>query len=100
MSLDVTKELPTRVLDVASNKDIIFLRESAGQKGRYVALSHSWGSTHRLTLTRANLATLKDGILLSDIPKTFQDAVQVARELKIAYLWIDSLCIIHDNNHD
>jgi len=43
---------------------------------------------------------LKDGILLSDIPKTFQDAVKVARELNIAYLWIDSLCIIQDDIAD
>jgi len=100
VSLDTPGNLPTRVLDVATNQDMVFLRETAGQKGKYLALSHSWGSTHRLTLTSANLAVLKGGILLSDIPKTFQDAVQIARELNIAYLWIDSLCIIQDDTTD
>lgn len=31
---------------------------------------------------------------LSELPKTFQDAVKVTRELGVLYLWIDSLCII------
>jgi hypothetical protein len=31
---------------------------------------------------------------------TFQDAVQVTRELGIQYLWIDSLCIIQWNTED
>ncbi|KAH6990101.1 heterokaryon incompatibility protein-domain-containing protein [Ilyonectria destructans] len=93
--------LPTRVLDVAANQDVIFLRETAGKQGKYLALSHSWGSTHRLTLTTANLARLlTDGISVSDIPKTFRDAVQIARELGIAFVWIDSLCIIQDDAAD
>ncbi|KAK7413384.1 hypothetical protein QQX98_007761 [Neonectria punicea] len=101
VSLDLSRTLPTRVLDVATTNDRVFLRETAGQKGRYLALSHSWGSTHRLTLTTANSASLlNDGILLANIPKTFQDAVKIARELNVAYVWIDSLCIIQDDAAD
>lgn len=100
LSLNIPSNLPTRALDIATRQNMVFLRETAGQKGSYIALSHSWGSTHRLTLTRANMATLKGGIMLSDIPKTFQDAVQIARELKIAHLWIDSLCIVQDDVSD
>ena len=37
---------------------------------------------------------------LSELPKTFQDAVRVTRELGIEYLWIDSLCIIQWNADD
>ncbi|KAM5343900.1 hypothetical protein ACJ41O_012437 [Fusarium nematophilum] len=98
---DTPSNLPTRVLDVGASQDVIFLRQTAGQTGKYLALSHSWGTTHRLTLTTANLATLvEDGILVADIPKTFRDAVQVARALDIAYIWIDSLCIIQDDSAD
>jgi hypothetical protein len=100
VSLDSPRDLPTRVLDVITNQDIVFLRETEGRKGKYLALSHSWGSTHRLTLKKANLAALKRGISLADLPKTFQDAVLIARELKVANLWIDSLCIIQDDSGD
>jgi hypothetical protein len=36
----------------------------------------------------------------SSLPRTFQDAVLVARSLTIRYLWIDSLCIIQDDEKD
>lgn len=34
------------------------------------------------------------------MPKTFQDAVTVARKLKIEFLWIDALCIVQDQEDD
>jgi hypothetical protein len=30
----------------------------------------------------------------SSIPKLYQDAIRITRELQIYYIWIDSLCII------
>lgn len=35
-----------------------------------------------------------------DIPKTFQDAIIVTRYLGFHYVWIDSLCILQDDNDD
>lgn len=78
----------------------MFLQETASDWGRYLALSHSWGSTHRLTLTKASLTRLKNGIRLCELPKTFQDAVAIAWELDVPYVWIDSLCIIQDDEED
>ncbi|KAF5586880.1 het domain protein [Fusarium subglutinans] len=40
------------------------------------------------------------GILVTDLPKTFRDAVLVSRYLGIPYLWIDSLCIIQGDTED
>jgi hypothetical protein len=37
---------------------------------------------------------------MQDLPPTFPDAVQLSRALGIAYLWIDSLCIIQDDADD
>ncbi|KAK4984009.1 hypothetical protein LTR50_006880 [Elasticomyces elasticus] len=79
---------------------MVFLQETAGETSRYLALSHSWGTTHRLTLTRANLPMLKSGIMLSTLPRTFQDAVTIAWELNVPFVWIDSLCIIQDDVAD
>lgn len=35
---------------------------------------------------------------INDLPKTFQDAILVTRELGQQYLWIDSLCILQDDD--
>ena len=37
---------------------------------------------------------------MARLPKTFRDAVSVAKWLHIRYLWIDSLCIIQDSIED
>jgi hypothetical protein len=34
------------------------------------------------------------------LPKMFQDAVFITRQLEIKYLWINSLCIIQDSQED
>ena len=46
-----------------------------------------------------NRHKLEEGLLFSDHPKTFQDAVMITGWFQISYLWIDSLCIIQDS-HD
>ncbi|PSN69911.1 HET-domain-containing protein [Corynespora cassiicola Philippines] len=63
---------------------------------RYVTLSHCWGSSGntKLMLTSKNIKSLKQGIRLCDLPRTFRDAVEFAARLpRVGYIWIDSLCI-------
>ena len=43
---------------------------------------------------------VKEGFSYNDLPKTFQDAVRVTRELGKEYLQIDSLCIIQGNEEN
>ncbi|KAK4248959.1 putative heterokaryon incompatibility protein [Corynascus novoguineensis] len=92
--------LPSRVIDVDSSHGSVMLFESKGQTGRYTALSHSWGTSSRLTATKATLDDLKAGIALSSLPKTFRDAVEITRRLGIRYIWIDCLCIVQDDPRD
>lgn len=40
---------------------------------------------------------MKDSIAIQDLPRTFQDAIEVARNLEIHYIWIDCLCIMQDS---
>jgi Heterokaryon incompatibility protein (HET) len=40
------------------------------------------------------------GIQWSELPKTFQDAIVVTRELGILHIWIDCLCIVQDDEND
>ena len=99
------KELPTRVLDLQSPGVLSELRvyETDGERGKYMALSHRWGKDkHKrpLSMTNGNRKALCESINFGDLPKTFQDAVDVTRKLGIRYLWIDSLCIVQDDDKD
>ncbi|CAO2657093.1 Nn.00g058960.m01.CDS01 [Neocucurbitaria sp. VM-36] len=49
------------------------------------------------------MATFPDklrGIGLVELPLSYKDAIRVAQDLGIQYLWIDSLCIIQDDQDD
>jgi len=94
-----TTILPTRVLDIGQSPDsVVKLFESGGGLGRYVALSHRWGLTPPLMTTVDNHHRHLNAI--EDLPLTFADAVAVTRALGLRYLWVDSLCIIQDNERD
>lgn len=74
--------------------------ETANAQAPYVALSYCWGSQKFITTTRATLHLRKKGIDWNQLPKSFQDAINITRRLKIQYLWIDSLCILQDDPTD
>ncbi|KAK5652946.1 hypothetical protein OQA88_9425 [Cercophora sp. LCS_1] len=94
--------LPTRVLDVSNviNNQVRLVTSSSVLAKPYVALSHCWGTSHRITTRCNNVAAHTDGIPIAHLPATFQHAVEMTRLLGISYLWIDSLCIIQDDPSD
>ncbi|KAL6362171.1 hypothetical protein LRP88_04248 [Fusarium phalaenopsidis] len=71
---------------------------------QYAALSYVWGPAARngLTNTRRTAEWLRSpGCLLHDVvPKTLFDAIKVAQSIGFKYLWVDSLCIIQDDDDD
>jgi len=99
--------MPTRLLYVG---DLILdsLRLHCPKKNdriRYIALSHCWGELsddhkRQFCTTDDNINARLKEFSFSKLPKTFQDAVQVTRQLGIEYLWIDSLCILQWNEED
>lgn len=80
--------LPTRVIDVGLSDETSNPRlfVSNGQTGQYVTLSHCWGTSYRVTLTKNNLPKFQQSIKIEKLPKTFQDAIQLTRKLGIQYL--------------
>jgi hypothetical protein len=94
---------PTRLIDVGEappSKSVKLVETVKGQMGRYIALSHSWGLSHRIKTTKTTIQDHKRDIRLSMLPKTFQDAIFCARKLRIRWVWIDTLCIIQDDEED
>jgi Heterokaryon incompatibility protein (HET) len=51
-------------------------------------------------LQQDNLLSMKAKIKFSELPKAFQDAMQITKYLGLRYIWIDSLCIIQDSKED
>ncbi|PVH85646.1 heterokaryon incompatibility, partial [Cadophora sp. DSE1049] len=37
---------------------------------------------------------------LSELSKTFKEAIHIATQLGLQYIWIDSLCIVQDDAED
>jgi hypothetical protein len=94
-------QLPFRVLDVSpSDSQSVRLLETEGKVGYWACLSHCWGGKQPLITTKETLSDHKKNVPWDTLPKTFQDAVVVARAMGIQYLWIDSLCIVQDDEED
>jgi hypothetical protein len=101
-----TNWLPTRLLKIcgpgASKIELISTdsEPSSTHHVRYLTLSHCWGKLRFFTLTSQTLPQLLNGVDVSMLPRTFQDAVSMALFLGFEYLWIDSLCIMQDSIED
>lgn len=96
--------LPTRIIDVGEEGvNPRLIASASNQRGRYVALSHCWGGIQLIQTKRGDGSLVQysgEGIPMSELPKTFHDAVIITRKLGMRYLWIDSLCIIQDDEQD
>ena len=98
---------PTRLIEVAplasALDDELHLRIAGEHSPEvpYITLSHCWGKSEFLKLTKTTFQRLRDGFSGSDtLSETFQDAITICRELGVTYLWIDSLCIFQDSSED
>ena len=93
--------LPKRVIAIGTiQRPLLHLHESCNDIANYAALSHRWSTEQLLTTTKDTLEYRKKQIEWKSLSKTFQDAITVARDLGLRYLWIDSLCIIQDDAED
>ncbi|SCV34410.1 uncharacterized protein FFB14_04877 [Fusarium fujikuroi] len=101
--------IPDRLIDVRGgqlslvlNKD--FEPRQDTEAPRYVALTYCWGpeplASRQLKTTRANIAQHQQQIPQLSLPQVIKDAVTVARELSIPFLWVDALCILQDDVSD
>ena len=99
-----TSFVPTRLLDVKG--DAIRIIETKNEiqgkaaERRFVALSHCWGKTPIIRTLNENYQDFLKNIDPDSLSKTFREAVYATRRLNFRYLWIDSLCIIQNNDAD
>lgn len=71
---------------------------------RYLALSYVWGVVEVFKLATKNLDELQAAGGLKkvwpNLPNTIRDAITLTSSLSIRYIWVDSLCIVQDDDRD
>ncbi len=96
-ALKTSREQDIRLIDVQEYRII-----SATMIEKYVTLSYVWGPATKPLLTQATLSQCSSagGLKGLKIPRTISDAMQVVKYLGKRYLWVDTLCIVQDNDID
>jgi hypothetical protein len=84
---------PARLLHVGTGPDspVRLCDASSFHDKEYVCLSHCWGDARLFMLNSETRSTLTEGLDLTMLPRTYQDAIYVTRRLRIEYMWIDSM---------
>jgi hypothetical protein len=93
--------VPTRLLDIGSaEQPSIRLIETSGEDKKYIALSYCWGKIPQPITLCENIEAFKSNIEESMLPATIRNAIKIARELQVHFLWVDALCIIQNSEED
>lgn len=98
--------VPSRLIQIPPDpRDgvVLRLRSDIPERTKYAALSYCWGKHQAwpaCRTTRWNLADQLHRISWATLPPTLQDAVTTTRKLGLEYLWIDSVCIVQDDEKD
>ncbi|KAL7621086.1 hypothetical protein AAE478_008399 [Parahypoxylon ruwenzoriense] len=113
-SVDVENApLPTRVIETElfdeGRHARWVLKETAGETGKYITLSHHWRpeTEHAQTLKenydcrvgRCNHDHSVDTVWMKNTAM-FYSASLIAAHLGVKYIWIDSICIVQDDGAD
>ena len=95
---ELNKSYDLKVID-ATNDCVVIL-----PKGKsYIALSYVWGKSTTLIATKENRDAISQPGGLSraaekvPIARTILDAINLTQKLNLQYIWVDSLCIVQDD---
>lgn len=102
------RQLPTRLISLHEENGECFPRlvytvEVASTHLEYTTLSHRWGLEQDEKPIQTTKETEKkhgEGVTLHYLPRTFRDAIRISLAIGVPYIWIDSLCIVQDDEED
>lgn len=98
------QDLPTRLLKIEERDggEIgMRLVDKSDVEGIYACLSYCWGSNpQRSMTTTANQNKYRHSIPWEELPSTISDAIKLCHKLRFEYIWVDSLCIVQDDQQD
>ncbi|CZR41652.1 uncharacterized protein FPRO_11241 [Fusarium proliferatum ET1] len=103
--VDNVVENPTfRLIDIGVGADSnihLVDAHSTGEALKYITLSYRWTSeTGKTSLKRSNKNGFYKSITILEWPEIYTDALYIARQLEVRYIWVDSLCIVQDDEKD
>lgn len=92
-----SSKIRPRVIDV-DRRCLTFAADDA----QWTCLSYVWGKANTLRLTKGSVQkfSFPGSLKPSVLPNIIEDALQVTKGLGERYLWVDSLCIIQDDEQD
>lgn len=108
-TLQQNPKLPTRLIAVSANESLVKaqlvepyndLDESERHLIKYVALSYCWGHEPVVRLTVESLNHFKTALPMYKLPETIVDAIEMCQACGYHYIWVDSLCILQDDDLD
>ncbi|RTE82737.1 hypothetical protein BHE90_002732 [Fusarium euwallaceae] len=91
---------PTRLINIVDADHVRLIISNKEPSAPYVAFSHCWGKVQNIKLLDGNINQFQAGLLLEQLPNTYQEAIRLCLGLGFYYIWIDSLCIIQDSAED
>ncbi|CAI6334238.1 unnamed protein product [Periconia digitata] len=93
--------LPKRLIQVTEGTPRLVETETLDY-APYLTLSHCWGENpaQMIRSTKQNLEKRKCGIDWEELPVVFRDAFSITQAIGHHFIWIDSLCIIQDDEED
>ncbi|PHH64661.1 hypothetical protein CDD81_4102 [Ophiocordyceps australis] len=99
---DIATWRPVRLIDAVDRCLVL-----AKPTDRYTALSYVWGTERArdgpdaaAQLLSSNAQDWQLGLPDKGIPRTMLDAIWLSKKLGVRYIWIDRLCIMHDDAAD
>lgn len=95
--------LPHRIIRIESIEPVRvrLIEHDTATFGKYICLSYRWGSdTRSKALTTKNREEFKEGVPETSLYPLVKDAMSAAWNLGIYLIWIDSYCIIQDDDAD
>ena len=95
--------MPTRVIEIlhVRGNRVLRLRETESENPvPYAALSYCWGGEQVVCTTKKTLYRHLTRINVADLPATVRDAILVTEKLGLRWIWIDSFCILQDDDYD
>lgn len=99
VSQEAKENLPAYLVDLES-----YCLVAAAPDMTYWALSYVWGGSSQLLLSTTTVHRLQQPQSLQDtntqrrIPLTILHAMELAKTLDCKYFWVDSLCIVQNEN--
>ncbi|KAF6804926.1 HET domain-containing protein [Colletotrichum musicola] len=99
-----TAYVPLRLIQISRDKEGFNIRlqsrDSLRKAESYAALSYCWEGDQPYKTTQGSVQAYSQVIPWGKIGRTIQDAIDVAYNLGIYYLWVDSLCIVQDDKDE